>query len=161
VLIGNDSGKSVAGKTVFLTGASRGIGAAAAEQFVRAGAKVALIARSQNEIDALAVKLGDQAIAIAADISDMDALRTAVLQAEEKLGPIDILINNAAVLQPIARLTESAPEDWAKLIDINIMGVYYAMRLIVPSMIERGGGTVLTVLHIKGRRSDVDEDATP
>lgn len=135
----------LSGKTAFITGASRGIGAHTAEVFVRAGAKVALIARSGNEIQALATRLGPQACAISCDISDVRALTRAIDIAQSTFGPIDILVNNAGVIDPIGHLTTTDIDAWSQTIDINLKAVFYAMRLIVPDMIARGGGTVLTV----------------
>jgi NADP-dependent 3-hydroxy acid dehydrogenase YdfG len=135
----------LSGKTAFITGASRGIGAQTAEVFVNAGAKVALIARSADDIQALAMRLGPQACAIPSDISDVAALTRAIDVAESTLGPIDILVNNAGVIDPIGHLKMTDIDAWSQTIDINLKAVFYAMRLIVPDMIARGGGTVLTV----------------
>lgn len=133
------------GKTALITGASRGIGAKTAEVFVAAGAKVALLARSADDLNALKSQLGPQACAIPCDISDVHALRHAVDHAQSTLGPIDILVNNAGVIDPIGPMVSSDIEAWSQVIDINLKAVFYAMRLIVPDMISRGGGTVLTV----------------
>lgn len=135
----------LSGKTAFITGASRGIGAQTAEIFVNAGAKVALIARSGDDIQALATRLGPQACAIPCDISDVSAVTRAIKTAQSELGPIDILVNNAGVIDPIGHLTTTEIDAWSQTIDINLKAVFYAMRLIVPNMIARGGGTVLTV----------------
>ncbi len=132
-------------KVVFLTGASRGIGAAAAQMFVTAGAKVALVARSVEPLERLAADLGDNAFAAPCDVSDRRALEQAIIKTKERFGEIDILINNAALIEPIGALVELKVEDYSKLIDINVKAVFNAMRLIVPDMIARGGGTVLTI----------------
>lgn len=135
----------LSGKTVVITGASRGIGAAAAEQFAAAGCNVVLLARSQAAIDTLAETLGDRAMAIACDVARYDPLAEAVSAAETRFGAVDVLINNAGVIEPIVRMERSDPEDWGHVIDINLKGVYYGMRAVLPGMIARGGGTVITV----------------
>jgi len=132
------------GKTVLITGASRGIGEASARLFAEAGANLALVARG-NSIEDLAAEIGDQAIALPCDVSDYTALEHAVAQTVAKFGRLDVLINNAGVVEPIAHMMESDPAEWAKVIDINLNGVYYGMRAAVPHMIKNGGGTVLTI----------------
>lgn len=133
------------GQTVLITGASRGIGAAAARSFAAAGAQVALVARSGTEIVALADEIGPAARAYACDVSDFAALAAAVQQAENDLGPVGVLINNAGVISPIGRIAEIDPAAWARVIDINLTGVFNGMRAVLPGMVARGGGTILTV----------------
>ena len=136
---------SIEGKTVVITGASRGIGEAAAEVFAEAGAKVALLARGGDAIDAIAARIGESAVAIPCDVSSYDDVAGAVSKAEQAFGPVEILINNAGVVEPVSHLATSDPADWGKVIDINLKGVYYGMRAVMPGMIERGHGTILTV----------------
>ncbi len=133
------------GQTVLITGASRGIGAAAARSFAAAGAQVALVARIGTEIGALADEIGPAARAYACDVSDFAALAAAVQQAESDLGPVGVLINNAGVISPIGRIAEIDPAAWARVIDINLTGVFNGMRAVLPGMVARGGGTILTV----------------
>jgi NAD(P)-dependent dehydrogenase (short-subunit alcohol dehydrogenase family) len=140
------------GKTALITGASRGIGEATARLFAAEGANVALIARSATDIARIAGELGPKALAVPCDISSYAELDQAVTKVEEHLGPIDILVNNAGVIDPIGALAEVDPDDWSRLIDINVKGVFYAMRRIVPEMVARGGGTVLTVSSGAGHR---------
>lgn len=136
---------AVHGKTVMITGASRGIGEAAAEAFAEAGANVVLLARSKDEIDKIASRIGDKALSVACDVSSFDAVQNAVSTAREAFGAVDILINNAGVVEPVSHLATSDPDAWGTVIDINLKGVYYGMRAVLPEMIERGSGTILTV----------------
>ncbi|WP_321367167.1 SDR family oxidoreductase [uncultured Celeribacter sp.] len=135
----------VTGKTVVITGASRGIGEAAARLFAASGAKVALLARSADAITKIAEEIGSNALAVPCDISNYGAIDAAMSAVESQLGPIDILINNAGVIDPIGDLKACDPEAWGRLIDINVKGVFYAMRRVVPTMVARGSGTVLTI----------------
>ncbi len=128
-----------------ITGASRGIGAQAAREFVKAGAKVVLCARSTREIEQLAKELGPSAIAVGCDVSRHDQVLGAVDRAIAAFGRLDILINNAGVIQPIARLADSDPGLWASAININLTGVYNAIHAVLPVMRKAGAGTVLTV----------------
>lgn len=135
----------ITGKTVMITGASRGIGEAAARIFADAGANVALLARSAGDIDRIAREIGDKALAVPCDVASMNSVESAVATVEAHFGPIDILINNAGVIAPIGALTEVDTEAWGELIDINIKGVFHTLHRIVPGMVARGGGTVLNI----------------
>ena len=133
------------GKVALITGASRGIGAAAARAFVARGARVVLAARRAAPLAALAEELGAAALAVACDVARHDEVAAAVASAVERFGRLDILVNNAGVIEPIADLAAADPGDWARLIDINLKGVFHGMRAALPGMIAQGGGTILTV----------------
>ena len=134
------------GKTVMITGASRGIGAAAARAFAEAGANVALLARDKDAVGAIAGEIGpDQALAVPCDVSRFWEVAAAVDAVLGTFGGLDVLINNAGVIEPIAHLAEADPDAWSQAIDINLKGVFHGMRAALPAMVERGGGTILTV----------------
>ena len=133
------------GRTIMITGASRGIGAAAARVFVEAGANVALLARSQSALAELAGELGDKALAIPCDVTRYEEMAAAVEATQDAFGGLDVLINNAGVIDPISLLGEANPADWAKAIDINVTGVFNGMRAALPVMKSQGGGSVLTI----------------
>lgn len=132
-------------KVVVITGASRGIGAEAARVFARSGAKVGLLARGEAEISALADEIGAQAMAVPCDVSDADSVNSAIEAVRKAFGPIDVLINNAGAVDPIAHIATSDPEAWSRVIDINLKGVFYGVHAVLPEMIARGSGTILTV----------------
>ena len=136
---------AVNGKTVMITGASRGIGEAAAREFASAGARVVLTARGADAIERIAGEIGDSALAVPCDVSRYADVEAAVAAARDAFGPVDILINNAGAVEPISHLATSDPEGWGHVIDINLKGVYYGMRAVLPEMIARGGGTILTI----------------
>ena len=133
------------GKTVLITGASRGIGAEAARVFAAAGAHVALVARGAQAIGALAAEIGERALALPCDVADAGAMARAVADTVARFGGLDVLIGNAGVIEPIARFETADPAGWARAIDINLKGVFYGMHAALPVMKARGGGTVLTV----------------
>ena len=133
------------GKVVAITGASRGIGAAAARAFAAAGAKVALLARSQREIDALAAEIGAEALAMRCDVADWTSVEQAVATVVQRFGRLDVLVNNAGTIDPIARLSDADPTAWGQAIDVNLKGVFHGMRAAIPVMRAQGGGTIINV----------------
>jgi NAD(P)-dependent dehydrogenase (short-subunit alcohol dehydrogenase family) len=135
----------MSGETVLITGASRGIGAAAARVFAEAGANVVLAARSRSEIDAIASEIGDSARAIACDVSRFGDVQAAVDLCVSTFGRIDVLIGNAGVIDPIGPLDTLDPDAWGTVIDINLKGVFYGMRAALPVMKTAGKGTIITI----------------
>ena len=138
----------LAGKVVIVTGASRGIGAAAAASLAKAGASLVLTARDAAQIDHVAravTRDGGTAAAIACDVSDWNAVQRLVAETQRRFGKIDALINNAGVIEPIAVTAESDPTAWARSIGINLIGAYYVIRAVLPPMLAAGGGTIVNV----------------
>ena len=133
------------GRVVVITGASRGIGAAAAQVFAGAGAKVALLARSGAEIEELAAGIGADALALRCDVADAASVATATAAVLARWGRIDVLINNAGVIAPIARINDADGAEWGRAVDINLKGVFHGMRAVIPIMRLQGRGTILTV----------------
>jgi NAD(P)-dependent dehydrogenase (short-subunit alcohol dehydrogenase family) len=134
-----------AGQTVLITGASRGIGEMAARAFAAAGANVVLMARSAGRITEIATEIGSQAIAVTGDVSLYADVAAAVQAAVDRFGGLDILINNAGVIEPVSDLSASDPDEWSRVIDINLKGPFYGMRAAAPIMIAAGGGTIITI----------------
>ena len=133
------------GKTVLITGASRGIGEAAARAFAQNGANVALVARSETEISRIASEIGARAISIPCDVSDYEQVKAAITQTIAAFGQLDVLINNAGVVEPIGHLQDTDPVAWGKVIDINLKGVMYGLHAAMPGMIAQGGGTIINI----------------
>lgn len=133
------------GKTVLITGASRGIGAEAARVFAKAGANVALLARSQDAIGDLAGEIGAQAIAIPCNVARYGEMSSAVETTVRAFGSLDVLINNAGVIEPISRLVDADPDEWGQVIDINLKGVFNGIHAALPVMKAAGGGSILTI----------------
>ncbi len=113
------------GKTVAITGASRGIGAAAARAFAAAGAKVVLMARDRDAIAGLAGEIGPSALAVPCDVSRYWEVETALTAAVTTFGGLDVLVGNAGVIAPIASITDADPDAWGQAIDINLKGVFH------------------------------------
>lgn len=133
------------GKVVLITGASRGIGAAAARVFAGAGAKVVFLARSAPEIARLAAEIGPETLALRCDVADWAQVQAAVAATLARFGRLDVLIGNAGVIEPIAELAKADPDEWGRAIDINLKGVFHGMRAALPVMRAQGAGTIITV----------------
>lgn len=136
------------GKTALITGASKGIGLATAEILAKHGANVVLVARSKNAIEQHAAKLNESgytADALVCDVTDYAKVSYAVQHCVEKFDGLDILINNAGSIDPIAFIADSNPEIWSATIDVNIKGVYYGMRAAIPIMKTQGQGTIINM----------------
>ena len=136
------------GKVAVVTGASRGIGAATVRAFATSGTGVVLAARSLDAIDRIAREIradGGQAVAVRCDVSNYDDTEKAMTTAVDTFGRLDILINNAGVIDPVTRLADSDPEAWARVADINYKGVYYGLRAALPIMIEQGAGVIVNI----------------
>lgn len=135
----------MSGRSVVITGASRGIGAAAARAFAASGARVALLARDGDSIASLAGEIGPAALAIPCDVSRLWEVEAAIAAATDAFGKIDIFVGNAGVIGPMAPLSEADPDDWSRTIDINLKGVFNGMRAVLPGMAAAGAGTIITV----------------
>lgn len=133
------------GKVVVITGAGRGIGRATAQVFAAAGAKVVLLSRNTRDLQTLAEEIGPSALAQACDVADQVSVERAMALAGDWGGRLDVLINNAGVIDPIARLSEADPAAFARSVDINLKGVFHGMRAAIPRMRPQGHGTILTV----------------
>ncbi len=133
------------GKSVLITGASRGIGEAAARAFAAAGARVALAARDRSRLSALSRQIGNGTIALPCDVADAAQVAEAVAATLRAFGRIDVLVNNAGLVDPIAPLADADPAAWAQTIAVNLTGVFNGMHAALPAMLRQGGGTILTV----------------
>jgi len=134
---------AISGKAVLITGASRGIGAATARLFAAKGAKLGLAGRPGDALNAVADETG--ATLLPCDVADFDAVQGAVNAMVERFGALDVLVNNAGVIDPIAPLESVDPAEWGRQIDVNLKGVFYGMRAALPVMRAQGRGSILTV----------------
>ncbi|WP_371667987.1 glucose 1-dehydrogenase [Streptomyces sp. NBC_00289] len=145
---------SVREKVALVTGAGRGIGEAIAEALAVGGASVAVCDVDAEAAGKVAARLTEQygvrAAGVGADISDSAAVRAAVGRAEAELGPVGILVNNAAV-DVIGRFVDSDEETWDRIIAVNLRGTITVTRAVLDSMIERGGGRVIHIASDAGR----------
>ena len=141
------------GKKAFITGASRGIGQEIAVAFAEAGADLALVARSEDGLAATAEKAagyGREAHVIRADVTDQNAVEGAVAAATERLGHVDIVVNNAGGSNFAAAFLDLRVPGWDKLMRLNLTSAVYVCHAIGPHLAERGQGSVINVASVAG-----------
>jgi NAD(P)-dependent dehydrogenase (short-subunit alcohol dehydrogenase family) len=139
-------------KVALVTGSAGGIGRGIAIKFAQEGAKVGVLdlslAPSQTVVDQIEA-FGGQAIALAANISKEADVETAVKQLRDKFGPINVLVNNAAVM-PSGRLHETDPADFDRCLSVNLRGTYLVSRAVIPEMLQRREGSIIHMASVTG-----------
>jgi len=139
---------SLTGEVIIVTGASRGIGEAAARDLAKQGAAVVLIARTKQAIGDIAKHIeaeGGAALSVAADVTNYQAVETAVAASKEKFGKVTGLVNSAGAIEPIAPLAKTKPRDWAELIHINLVGSYNTIRAVLPHFTAQNDGVIINL----------------
>ncbi|WP_336980591.1 SDR family oxidoreductase [Brevundimonas nasdae] len=145
---------NITGKTIVITGASSGMGAAAARHLAAKGAAVVLGARRTDRIEALVAEItaaGGKAIALATDVTKRDDLQRLVSAAVETYGRIDVLLNNAGVM-PLSPLERVKVDEWDQMIDVNLKGVLYGVAAALPPMIAQKSGHIINVSSVAGHK---------
>ena len=145
--------ESLKNKIALVTGAGKGIGKAIAIALAKEGAHVGLIARTEKDVQAVAAEingLGVKASFATADVSNREQIEEAVAKLQNDLGPIDILINNAGT-GTFGKFLELEPEVWENQIKINVFGVYYTTRAVLPQMMERKTGDIINISSTAGK----------
>jgi 3-oxoacyl-[acyl-carrier protein] reductase len=129
------------GQVALVTGGGRGIGATVARELASAGMRVAVSARTAEQVDAVAREIGG--LAVAADVSDRDSVESLVARVETELAPIDLLVANAGIAISETSAWELEPADWWRVQEVNVLGVYLSCRAVIPGMIERKRGRIV------------------
>ena len=145
--------QSLKGKIALVTGAGKGIGKAVAIALAKEGVNVGLIARTEKDLEAVAEEIKALGVKVhfeSADISKMEQVTSAVEKIENELGLVDILINNAGT-GTFAKFMEMEPADWENIIKVNLFGVYYTTRAVLPQMIERQTGDIINISSTAGK----------
>jgi 3-oxoacyl-[acyl-carrier protein] reductase len=153
--------ESLKNKVALVTGAGKGIGKAIALALAAEGAHVGLVARSEADLVKLTADIkanGGTASFAIADISDRAAVEAAVALIATELGNIDILINNAGTGK-FGKFLELEPEEWERQIKVNLFGVYYATRAVLPQMIERQSGDIINISSTAGKNGSATTSA--
>jgi NAD(P)-dependent dehydrogenase (short-subunit alcohol dehydrogenase family) len=129
------------GQVALVTGGGRGIGALIARELANAGARVAVAARTREQVEEVAGEI--DGLAIELDVTDRASVERAVAETERELGPIDLLAANAGISSPEEELWESDPAEWWRTFEVNVLGVFLSARAVIPGMLERGGGRIV------------------
>ena len=143
----------IKGKTALITGASSGIGEAAARLLAQHGVNIVACARRKDRLDALIDEIesaGGSGIAVRCDVSDRAQVDEAASRAKEAFGAIDILFNNAGIM-PLAPLSKGRVDDWDRMIDVNLKGLLYAINAVLPTMLEQNAGHIINTSSVAGR----------
>lgn len=145
--------ESLQGRNALITGAGKGLGKAIAIALAAEGVNVGLVGRTEVDLISLAdeLKIYNVKTAIAvADVSDIEAVNVAVAKVKTDLGAIDILVNNAGI-GAFGKFMELEPAKWKQIIEVNLLGVYYVTRAVLPEMIERQTGDIINVSSTAGK----------
>jgi 3-hydroxy acid dehydrogenase/malonic semialdehyde reductase len=137
-------------KTVFVTGASAGFGAAITRRFVAEGARVVAAARSKDRLDALARELGDAVLPVVLDVRDREAITATLGALPADWSEVDVLVNNAGLAKGLEPAHAAQLDDWDQMIETNVTGLVHLTRAILPGMVERHRGHVINIGSVAG-----------
>lgn len=146
-------------KVAFITGASSGIGEAAAKRLAKAGAKVALLARDEDELASVADQIDGEVLTLIADISDEAELKDAYKEIEARWGRLDIVFANAGINGVWAPLDELSLDDWQQTLEINLTGTFLTVKYALP-LLKKSGGSVIITSSVNGTRMFSNTGAT-
>ena len=133
-------------KTALITGGGRGIGRAIALAFAREGIRIAVAARTAEQVEQVAREIGNDAMALVCDVADPQS----VAQMFERVGDVDILVNNAGVAES-ATVVNTTDELWHRHLSINLSGTFYCTRAALPAMLKKGWGRIINIASIAGK----------
>lgn len=146
----------LSGQVALVTGAGRGIGRAVAAELAAAGAAVALVARSADQVAAAAAAIhlsGGTALGLAADVTSQADVNRVVREVEQRLGPVDLLVNNAGIYGPRGPLWETDPAAWWEVLEVNLFGTVLCTRTVLPAMVARGRGRIINLASNIGNKA--------
>ncbi len=138
------------GKVAIVTGSSQGMGSSHGRAFIAQGAKVILTDINEKAGEALAAELGANALFIKHDVTSLEDWRRVVSEGEAAFGKVNVLVNNAGILGPIATTVDCTVEQFESVCAVNQTGVFLGMQAVIPSMLETGGGSIVNISSVAG-----------
>lgn len=146
--------QDIKGKVALITGGGRGIGRATAIALAKEGVHVGLVGRTLENLENVKSELAEYDIKVSvqtANVADLNEITSAVEAIRSELGPIDILLNNAGISK-FGEFMELSPEEWTNIVDVNVKGVYYTTRAVLPEMVERQSGDIINISSTAGQK---------
>lgn len=146
--------QDIKGKVALITGGGRGIGRATAIALAKEGVHVGLVGRTLENLENVKSELAEYDIKVSvqtANVADLNEITSAVEAIKSELGPIDILLNNAGISK-FGKFMELSPEEWTSIVDVNVKGVYYTTRAVLPEMVERQSGDIINISSTAGQK---------
>ena len=142
------------GQVAVITGGAQGIGFAIARRLVASGARVSLWDMNAAALDQAKAALGEAASGTIVDITDLEALRKAHADVEAAIGPVSILVNSAGIAGTNATLEDYDPDEWRKVVEINLNGTFYVNKVVIPSMKARNYGRIVNISSVAGKEGN-------
>lgn len=146
----NHKNGRLSGKVALVTGGSQGMGEAHVRRFAAEGAKVVVADLNAAAGEKIVSEIGSDAVFVQLNVARESDWQAAVKIAEERFGPITVLVNNAGIIGPIHAATDLAEEDYQKVCAVNQTGVFLGMKHVIPSMLKAGGGSIVNISSISG-----------
>lgn len=142
------------GQVAVVTGGAQGIGFAIARRLVESGARVSLWDMNKELLDKARAALGSDVSSVAVDITDLPGLIQAVARVETEVGPISILVNSAGIAGKNATLEDYDPDEWRKVVEVNLNGTFYVNKVVIPGMKARNYGRIVNISSVAGKEGN-------
>lgn len=142
----------IEGKTALITGGGTGIGRAIAQRFAKEGARVAISGRRKAPLEETIASMGPDSLALTADVTDMADVEQMIDDVRAAWGRIDILVNNAAIITSRTPLAETPLDAWDVMMDVNVRGIFYCCKAVLPHMMQQGSGSIINIASVAGQR---------
>jgi 2-dehydro-3-deoxy-L-rhamnonate dehydrogenase (NAD+) len=142
------------GQVAVVTGGAQGIGFAIAHRLIASGARVSLWDRNAEVLGEAVVALGEAASSQVVDITDLEGLRAAHAAVEAAIGPVSILVNSAGIAGSNASLADYDPDEWRRIVEVNLNGTFYVNKVVIPSMQARNYGRIVNISSVAGKEGN-------
>jgi 3-oxoacyl-[acyl-carrier protein] reductase len=147
------------GRKAVVTGGAQGIGRAITERFAASGAQVTIWDRDRALAEAAAEEIGGSVSFVQVDMTDWDAVRSAAARTAAEMGGIDIIVNNAGIAGMNTTVADYPVDEWRRVIDLNLTGVFHGCKAVVPGMVEAGYGRIVNIASIAGKEGNPNASA--